>query len=402
MGHEPDMVAVFDAAKGPPPRLLVVDDEEPHMRALCATLAAEGYEAAGFTSPQEALGALSRERFELLLTDLQMPGMDGIALLASAREIDSDLVGIVMTGHGTIDTAVKAMQAGALDYIQKPFKLKVILPVLKRGLEIRRLRTENIELRETQAITQRLNDELEQRVRARTRELEVANHELALANKDLESFSFSVSHDLRAPLRTMRGFCDIFVQEFGDGVSAEGRALLARMQEGGARMSQLIEDLLAFARFSRQPLQRFPVSLSDIARRIVKELLAKEDRVIDARVQDLPPTNGDASLLEQVLMNLLSNAFKFTRGRNPALIEVGSRQQGDELVYFVRDNGAGFDMKYADKLFGVFQRLHTTAQFEGTGVGLSIVQRIVQRHGGRIWAESSPGNGATFYFTLAR
>lgn len=152
------MVAAFDAAIGPPPRLLVVDDEEPHMRALCATLAAEGFEAAGFTSPQEALGTLASQRFDLLLTDLQMPGMDGISLLATARQIDTDLIGIVMTGHGTIDSAVKAMQAGALDYIQKPFKLKVILPVLKRGLEIRRLRTENIELRETQAMIQRLND----------------------------------------------------------------------------------------------------------------------------------------------------------------------------------------------------------------------------------------------------
>ena len=396
------MVAVLDDATGPPPRLLVVDDEEPHMRALCATLAAEGFEASGFTSPQEALGALASERFELLLTDLQMPGMDGISLLASAREIDADLIGIVMTGHGTIDTAVKAMQAGALDYIQKPFKLKVILPVLKRGLEIRRLRTENIELRQTQAIIQRLNDELEQRVRVRTRELEVANHELGLANKDLESFSFSVSHDLRAPLRTMRGFCDIFVQEFGETVAPEGRALLARMQEGGARMSQLIEDLLAFARFSRQPLQKLPVSLTDIAHRIVKELMAKEQRAIEVQVSELPRANGDASLLEQVLTNLLSNAFKFTRGRNPANVEVGSRTQEGEVVYFVRDNGAGFDMKYADKLFGVFQRLHTTAQFEGTGVGLSIVHRIVQRHGGRIWAESAPDRGATFNFTLAR
>ena len=122
---------------------------------------------------------------------------------------------------------------------------------------------------------------------------------------------------------------------------------------------------------------------------------------IEIQVSELPRANGDASLLEQVLTNLLSNAFKFTRGRNPAVVEVGSRTRDGEVVYFVRDNGAGFDMKYADKLFGVFQRLHTTAQFEGTGVGLSIVQRIVQRHGGRIWAESAPGKGATFYFTLA-
>jgi signal transduction histidine kinase len=174
------------------------------------------------------------------------------------------------------------------------------------------------------------------------------------------------------------------------------------MQEGGARMSQLIEDLLAFARFSRQPLQKLPVSLADIAQRIVKELMGKEERAIEVHVGELPAANGDASLLEQVLTNLLSNAFKFTRGRHPAVVEVGSRTQDGEVVYFVRDNGAGFDMQYAGKLFGVFQRLHTTAQFEGTGVGLSIVQRIVQRHGGRIWADSAPGQGATFNFTLAR
>jgi two-component system sensor histidine kinase/response regulator len=398
------MAAWMDAAKPETVKLLVVDDEEPQMRALCATLAVEGFTSTGVTSPQSALRALLGDRFDLLLTDLQMPGMDGIALLAAAREIDPQLVGIVMTGHGTIDTAVKAMQAGALDYIQKPFKLKAILPVLRRGLEIRRLRSENVELRETQTMIRRLNDELEQRVRERTHELEVANQHLALANKDLESFSFSVSHDLRAPLRTMRGFCDIFIQEFGEAVPPEGRVLLERMREGGVRMSQLIEDLLAFARFSRQPLQKLPVSMEAIARKVVAELQAREDRQVDARVRELPDCNGDASLLEQVFTNLLSNAFKFSRARESAIVEVGSMTSSSSKgvpIFYVRDNGAGFDMKYADKLFGVFQRLHSATEFEGTGVGLSIVQRIVQRHGGRIWAESAPGEGATFFFTLA-
>jgi signal transduction histidine kinase len=390
-----------DVRNETPARLLVVDDEEAQMRALCNTLAAEGYVTSGFTSPESALGALGAQPFDLLLTDLMMPGMDGISLLAAAKRIDPDLVGIMMTGHGTIDTAVKAMQAGALDYIQKPFKLKVMLPVLRRGLEIRRLRTENSELRQAQATIQRLNEELEQRVRDRTRELEAANQELAIANKDLESFSFSVSHDLRAPLRTVRGFCEIYMQEFGQSIPAEGRSLLERVCEGGERMSQLIEDLLAFARFSRQPLSKRPVGLESIVRRIVEDLRAKQERVVDVRITELPECHGDPALLEQVLVNLLSNAFKFTRGREPAIVAVGSAKQAGELVYFVRDNGAGFDMKYVDKLFGVFQRLHSATEFEGTGVGLSIVQRIVQRHGGRIWAEAAPGKGAAFYFTLA-
>jgi signal transduction histidine kinase len=381
-------------------RLLVVDDEEPQMRALCDTLSAEGFVTAGFSAPQLALAELERSSYDLLLTDLMMPGMDGIALLAAARRIDPELVGIMMTGHGTIDTAVRAMQAGALDYIQKPFRLKVILPVLHRGIEIRRLRTENSELRLAQATIQRLNEELEQRVHERTRELEVANQELALANSDLESFSFSVSHDLRAPLRTIREFAKIFLEDFGTEVPDEGRALLGRVEEGGARMSRLIEDLLAFSRFSRQPLDKKPVVLDDLVRRLVAEL-QPQDAAVEVRIGEIPDCHGDASLLEQVLSNLLSNAFKFSRKTPAPRLEIGSLKQGSEVVYFVRDNGAGFDMRMAEKLFGVFQRLHPASQFEGTGVGLSIVQRIVQRHGGRIWADSAPGRGATFYFTLS-
>lgn len=383
-----------------PARLLIVDDEEPQMRALCNTLAGEGYEVSGFTSPLSALSELERGSFDLLLTDLQMPGLDGIEFLAAARRIDPDLIAIMMTGHGTIDSAVKAMQAGALDYIQKPFRLKAMLPVLKRGLEIRHLRTENSELRKAQETILRLNESLEARVRERTRELELANAELATANRDLESFSYSVSHDLRAPLRTLRGFCQIFAADYGRAIPPDGRSLLDRMQESGARMSQLIEDLLAFSRLSRQPLAKSPVSLHAIATRLVADLRPKDAPNLQVHVEALPDCHGDASLLEQVLANLLSNAFKFSRGRNPAVVEVSSAMHGDERVYWVRDNGAGFDMKHVDKLFGVFQRLHPSSQFEGTGVGLSIVQRIVQRHGGRIWAESRPGEGATFFFTL--
>ncbi|HEU4624071.1 MAG TPA: ATP-binding protein [Steroidobacteraceae bacterium] len=382
-------------------RLLVVDDEEPQMRALCETLSAEGFITAGFSAPQAALAELERSSYDLMLTDLMMPGMDGISLLAAARRIDPELVGIMMTGHGSIDSAVRAMQAGALDYIQKPFRLKVILPVLRRGMEIRRLRLENSELRAAQATIQRLNEELEERVRARTRELEIANQELALANQDLESFSFSVSHDLRAPLRTIRELSRVFLEDFGNVVPEEGRALLTRVEEGGARMSRLIEDLLAFSRFSRQPLEKRPVVLGDLARRLARDLRPKEGAV-EVVIGDLPDCHGDASLLEQVLSNLLSNAFKFSRKTAAPRVEVGSLREGNETVYFVRDNGAGFDMRRADKLFGVFQRLHPASEFEGTGVGLSIVQRIVQRHGGRIWAESAPGRGATFYFTLER
>ncbi len=316
-----------------------------------------------------------------------MPEMDGIQLLRAAREIAPDLVGIMMTGHATIDTAVKAMQAGALDYIVKPFKLNVILPVLNRALAVRRLRLENVELARA--------------VAERTQQLEFANRQLESANKELEAFSYSVSHDLRAPLRAVQGFCQIYMDDFKASIPQDGLPLLEHVLQGSQRMAQLIEDLLEFSRLGRQPILRQIVPLDRIATRLVVDMRAKEpQREVEVKQGKLGECEGDPSLIEQVLVNLISNAFKFTRKREDALVEIGCMEEGAERVYFVRDNGAGFDKRYADKLFGVFQRLHTTAQFEGTGVGLSIVKRIVERHGGRIWAESELEKGAAFFFTL--
>jgi two-component system sensor histidine kinase/response regulator len=370
-------------------RLLIVDDEAPQLRALCDTLEQEGFATTGFASAFEALKAIRPGSFDLILTDLMMPGMDGIALLEAARAVDPQVVGIVMTGHGAIDTAVKAMQAGALDYVLKPFKLNLVVPVLNRALAIRQLRIANAEL--------------EQRVRERTAELEVANRELETANKDLESFSYSVSHDLRAPLLTTKGFLDIYLTDYAANTSPEGLAVLHHALAGAERMGRLIEDLLRFARLSRQPLVTCAAPVAEIVAHIVADLRANApDRDVEVDIGDLPACQGDPMLIEQVFVNLLSNAFKFTRDRHPARISVGCIAGPDELVYFVRDNGAGFDHAYAHRLFGVFQRLHSTEEFEGTGVGLSIVHRIVQRHGGRTWAESELGKGATFFCSLPR
>ena len=361
-------------------KLLIVDDEAAQMKALCNTLENEGYATTGFTFAKDALSELRSQPFDLVLTDLMMPEMDGIALLRAAREIDSNVVGIVMTGHGAIDTAVEAMKAGALDYILKPFKLSGILPVLSRALGVRRLRMEN--------------EELQRRVRERTTELEAAN-------KELEAFSYSISHDLRAPLRSVGAFSSILLQEHSSRMPAEARRLLDIVTTSARRMEQLIEDLLRFSRLSRQPLSKQPVDIPALVQATLQELRQQEnDRQINVTVGELPNCVGDQSLLKQVFVNLLSNAFKFTRQREKASVEVGCQRQEGETVYFVRDNGAGFDARYAEKLFGVFQRLHSAEQFEGTGVGLSIAQRIVQRHGGRIWAEGKVDGGATFYFTL--
>jgi signal transduction histidine kinase/CheY-like chemotaxis protein len=530
--------------------LLIVDDEAALMKALCNTLELEGYRTTGFTSARRALEELRTRQFDLLLTDMMMPEMDGIEFLRAAQKLDGDLAGILMTGHGTIDTAVKALQAGATDYVLKPFRLDNLLPALARALSNRRLQLENIRLREavsiyelSRAITQGLsheqvmertlaaalrqshaaaawilepsgeparlqlqglvgecasaaresgievngpvakwvadvreclsawdgsgsvplvlehplrdhnagialpivsdgrlfgilrfvsqtpqrlispgqiksldilastaasalatasllsqlrgiNQELEQRVKERTRDLEASN-------ADLEAFSYSVSHDLRSPLHAISGFCEAFLTDYGAGLAPAGRSMLDKVMLGSERMNRLIDDLLHLARFGRQPLETQPLSLTELAQRVAKNLEPQyQGRAVEFAIGQLPVCHADASLLEHVFTNLLSNALKFTAKRSPARIEVGALKFGTEQAYFVKDNGVGFDMKYVDRLFGVFQRLHTQAQFPGTGIGLSIVQRIVKRHGGRTWAEGRLDEGATVYFTL--
>jgi hypothetical protein len=361
-------------------KLVIVDDEAALMTALCKTLEFEHYATTGFTSATEALEHLRHHRCDIVLTDLMMPEMDGIAFIKAAQTIDPFLSTVVMTGHGTIDTAVKSLQSGALDYVLKPFRLDNLLPVLTRALAMRRLQMEN--------------RELQQRIQERNRELEASNAEL-------ESFSYSVSHDLRAPLRTIDGFCNLFMQEYSSQIPPEGLDLLVSVCAGTSRMQRLIDDLLHLARFSRQPLEARSLSMRDLVQRVVETLQQEwPDRSVRVEIGELPDCSGDQSLLEQVLINALSNAFKFTATRDPAHIEVGANKEGTEQVYFVRDNGVGFDMKYADKLFGAFQRLHSQSEFPGTGIGLSIVRRIIHRHGGRVWAESRPQQGTTLYFSL--
>jgi len=242
--------------------------------------------------------------------------------------------------------------------------------------------------------TQRLNADLEQRVVQRTAQLEAAN-------KELEAFSYSVSHDLRAPLRAIDGFSRMLLRDHLANLPPEAQRLLLVVRDNAQKMAQLIDDLLSFSRLGRQPLRVQTVSIADLVRQILDELKSDlEDRQVEVTVADVPACQADRALLKQVLVNLLTNALKYTRRRDIATIEVGSLATDGVCTYFVKDNGAGFDMAYYDKLFGVFQRLHSADDFEGTGVGLAIAQRIIVRHGGRIWAEGAVGQGATFYFTL--
>ena len=218
---------------------------------------------------------------------------------------------------------------------------------------------------------------------------------------EVERFSYSVSHDLRAPLRVIDGFSLALLEDHGAALPAEGHELLARVREQAQRMAQMIEGLLAVSRLGRKALDVTSVDLAALAQAAVLELQqVNAERKVEVAVGPLPPAMGDRALLRQVLTNLIGNAFKFTRQRPDARIEIGSRDDNGERVYYVRDNGAGFDMRYASKLFGVFQRLHPAADFEGTGAGLALVQRIIHRHGGRAWGDARVNEGATFSFTL--
>jgi light-regulated signal transduction histidine kinase (bacteriophytochrome) len=223
------------------------------------------------------------------------------------------------------------------------------------------------------------------------------------ANNELEAFAYSVSHDLRVPLRAIDGFSRIVIEDYEDKLDEEGIRLLNIIRENTKKMGQLIDDILLLSRAGRQEMTISELDITSLAKNIYNEFNHDtEGRNIDFTVDNLPSTKGDRALLTQVLTNLIGNAIKFTREKENAHIEVGFKEDKDNNIYYVKDNGAGFDMKYYDKLFGLFQRLHSQEEFEGTGVGLSIVQRIISRHGGRVWGEGEVGKGATIYFSIPK
>jgi light-regulated signal transduction histidine kinase (bacteriophytochrome) len=252
------------------------------------------------------------------------------------------------------------------------------------------------------AILNILEDSEEEKARVINVELRRANTAAEAANRELEAFSYSVAHDLRAPLRSIDGFSAALLEDCADKLDEDGKVYLGYVRQSAQLMAKLIEDLLSLSGMNRHELRRSPIDLAAIARTVLARLQRDQpDRTVELVVGEEIPADGDADLLAIVLENLLGNAWKFTGKCPHACIEFGQSAKAGGAVYFVRDNGAGFDMTYVDKLFGVFQRLHSASEFEGTGIGLSIVNRIIRRHGGRVWAEGEVGRGAIFYFTLA-
>jgi signal transduction histidine kinase len=362
-------------------RILVVDDERAQMQALCETLTHQGYRVRGCGGGPAALELLREAPVDLLLADLMMPGMSGIELLREALVIDPAIAGVIMTGEGTITTAVEAMRTGAFDYILKPFKLSAVLPVLARGLAMRRLRIENAAL--------------ERRLHEHAAELEAAN-------KELDAFTRSASHDLKSPLNAVQGFAVLLLEQVDNRLSPAELGWLRNIAQSARHMNTLLEDLMRLSRMGRQSLVLRTVDVSALVRRVVDEIRQHSEsaRSVEVSIGVLPTVEADEGLLSQVFVNLLSNAFKFSARSNPPRVEVGAEAASDRPVYFVRDNGVGFEMSHANRLFHAFQRLPGASSYEGSGVGLSIVLRIVSRHGGRVWAESSPGQGACFRFVL--
>src|SRR2546427_4720457 len=268
------------------------------------------------------------------------------------------------------------------------------------GIDNARLYSETQKaLREVQSKTeeiQLLNRELEQRVRERTAQLE-------MMVKELEAFTYSISDDMRGPLRAIDGFSRVLAEEYPEKVDAEGKRLLHIIRTNARSLSELIDGLLAFSRLGRQPLEQVDINMEELAKAVFDEIqAANRERQLLLELHHLPPAFADRAMIRQVLFNLVSNAFKFTRPKHNPAIEIGFRAEGNQYTYYVRDNGVGFDMQYSSKLFGVFQRLHTVEEFEGAGAGLALVQRIVLRHGGHAWAEGKMNEGATFYFSLPR
>lgn len=233
--------------------------------------------------------------------------------------------------------------------------------------------------------------------------LKKESEKLEDANKELEAFAYSVSHDLRVPLRAIDGFSRIVIEDYEDELDDEGKRLLNIIRENTKKMGQLIDDILLLSRASRHEMKITPIDMESLARDIFNELKPSiETRNVQLEIKSLPSASGDRTLIQQVLNNLITNSIKFTKNKENAKIEIGGNSRKNENTYYVKDNGAGFNMKYVNKLFGLFQRLHSSEEFEGTGVGLSIVQRVIRRHGGRVWGEGKVNEGATIYFTLPK
>lgn len=355
------------------PRVLIIDDNA-DLREYIGSLLAPTYEVSSANDGLQGLATARSELPDVIVSDVMMPGLSGIDLVRKLRADprSASIPVILLSARAGQESAIEGLDAGSDDYLVKPFAAAELLARVRTHTQLALKRREWI-------------------------------NQLESANRELDAFTYSVAHDLRAPLRAINGMTEILFEDKLGQLDDEGQRYLRIIRDSGVRMRQLIEDLLKLSRITRSELARQSVDVSKIVREIAQVLSSTEPaRQVNFAVQDGVRAEGDPRLLRVALENLLGNAWKFTSKRTAARIEFGVDEEQEGVIFFVRDNGAGFDMAYADKLFGVFQRLHPVTEFEGSGVGLATVRRIVSRHGGRIWADGALNKGATFFFTLGK
>jgi signal transduction histidine kinase len=383
--------------------LLLIEDNEGDERLIRELLSEQKFirfNVEKAASLKESEGKISKNKYDIILLDLGLPDSSGLETLMKLIVLFPGLATIIiLTGLNDTEIGLKAVNNGAQDYIIKgQIDSEKLLKSIIYSFERSRL---NIELKaqiEARKLAEReilkLNVELEQRIHDRTTQLEIANTEL-------EAFSHSVSHDLRAPLRHINGFAEILKEEFSDQLPEKAISYLNTIEDAAKKMNRLIEDLLNLSRTNRTELKKSTIKMQQVledALSEVKPLLA--NRSVDFIISELPEVTGDYNLLRMVWINLLDNAIKYSRPRKKGVIQIDCKKEKKEYIFCIRDNGVGFDMQYAGKLFGVFQRLHSEDEFEGNGIGLSNVRRIISRHYGRTWAEAEIDKGAAFYFSL--
>jgi signal transduction histidine kinase len=392
--------------------ILIAEDSATQREQLKHLLEEQGHAVATAANGREALEAARRRKPTLIITDVVMPELDGYGLCKALKSDETlkDVPVILLTTLSDARDVISGLECGADNFIRKPYEGDYLLQridyllmnlelrknqKMRMGIEISLGGQRHLITAERQQILDLLISTYEQAT--------YINKELEAANKELESFSYSVSHDLRAPLRAIDGYSSMLEENYFPVLDDEGKRLLSVIRESSLKMGRLIDHLLAFSRLGRKALVKEVFDTGALVREVLAELRVAEDRPAAAvALGALPPSWGDRALLKQVWTNLISNAVKYSSGRPAPHLEISGSESADETVYRVKDDGAGFDMRYYDKLFGVFQRLHDENEFPGTGVGLAIVQRVVTRHGGRAWAQGQPGEGAEFFFSLPK
>jgi DNA-binding response OmpR family regulator len=386
-----------------PKRILAVDDSETYLQAVAGILRGAGYEVALARSGEAALDLLAVQPVDCILLDLLMPGIGGEETCRRIKAVPAtrDTPVIMLTALEDRTAMIRGLDVGADDYISKSSDFEVLCARVLAQMRRKQFEEENRRIRE-----QLLHKELEAAEARTAREVAEARaalvEQLEHKNRELEAFSYSVSHDLRAPLRSIHGFSQALLEDYHDALAPQAQDYLRRVCAAAERMGTLIDDLLQLSQVGRTPMRAERVDLGTIAHAIIGTLRRREpDRPVNVVIDDRLAAEGDPGLLRVLLVNLLGNAWKFTAKTEAPLIEfTAALGEGGATVYTIRDNGAGFDMAYAERLFAPFQRLHTVAEFPGTGIGLATVRRIVDRHGGRVWAEGEIGKGAAFSWIL--